>query len=153
MATCHHCGASDYARNGRFKGVQRYLCRGCGRSFTSRGERIPRAVREQALLMHLNNVGIRKIALFLKVSPASVVNWVRKAGEALAEELARASETARDTRPDVIEMDEVYTFVQKNAAGRSYGLLIAGGRVALLPTSSETRACAPPPSSTAGSSA
>jgi hypothetical protein len=40
----------------------------------------------------------------------------------------------------VIEMDEIYTFAQKNSSAPSYGLLILDGKVALLRTSSATGA-------------
>lgn len=31
---CCHCGGTDVVRNGKNKGVQRYLCRECGKSFS-----------------------------------------------------------------------------------------------------------------------
>ena len=142
---CHHCGSEDCRRNGSWQGVQRYGCRGCGRSFTSRGERFDKAVKARALDMYLNNVGIRKVARFVGASPATVVNWIRKARLGLAEQLRRAAEAmASDTTPDVIEMDEIYTYAHKNGAGPSYGLLIIDGRVALLRITSATRASGAP---------
>lgn len=97
-------------------------------------------MREQALDMHLNNVGVRKIARFIGCSPASVVNWVRAAHRDLAERLRRAAnDVEAGAAPDVIEMDEVYTFVQKSSAGPWCGLLTHDGRLAWLPTTSATR--------------
>ena len=90
--TCHHCGSERYRKNGRYQEVQRYICLECKRTYTSRGLRIDRAVKERALEMYLNNVGIRKTALFLKVSPASIIKWIRKAGEKLSARLAEASQ-------------------------------------------------------------
>ena len=145
---CHHCGSADYRKNGSYQGVQRYICRGCERSFTDRGERFDKATKARALDMYLNNVGIRKIARFTGASPTSVLKWIRKAAEVLADRLSQASEQVRDDLPDVIEMDEIYTFVQKNSAGPSYGLLIAGDSVALLRTTSATRASTAPSPST-----
>ena len=135
--TCHHCGSDDYRKNGSFEGTQRFICRSCGRSFTSRGHRIARSVKEQALDMHLNNVGVRKTARFVKASPASVINWIRAAGKRLAAQLRDAADQVAETMPDVIEMDEIYTFVQKNNAGPLSGLLIVGGKVVLLRIPSE----------------
>lgn len=142
---CHHCGSGDWRRNGSYEGVQRYLCRSCGRSFTSRGERISREVKARALDMYLNNVGIRKVARFVNASPASVINWIRKAREAMAQQLREAADTLEaDARPDIIEMDEIYTYAQKNSSAPSYGLLIVDGRVAWLRITSETRASPAP---------
>ena len=136
---CHHCGSETYRRNGSYKGVQRYICKRCGRSFTSRGERFSKQVKAQALDMYLNNVGIRKVARFVGASPASILNWIAAAAEAMAQRLARAGAQVRDERPDVIEMDEIYTYIQKNGSAPSYGLLILGEKVALLRITSATK--------------
>ena len=141
---CHHCGSAEFRRNGSYKGVQRYVCKSCGRSFTSRGERFSKQVKARALDMYLNNVGIRKAARFVGASPASILNWIAAAAEAMAQRLAKAAEQLRDERPDVIEMDEIYTYIQKNGTGPSYGLLILGDRVALLHITSATKASAAP---------
>lgn len=137
---CRHCGSGDYVRNGSHAGVQRFRCRGCGRYFRATVPRFGKAVEAQALDMYLNNVGIRKIARFTGASPAGVLKWIRKAHKVLREQLAQASQSVEAQMPDVIEMDEIYTFVQKNDAAPSYGLLIADGKVALLRIISETRA-------------
>lgn len=136
---CHHCGSADYRRNGSYAGVQRYICKGCRRSFTSRGERFSKQVKARALDMYLNNVGIRKVARFVGASPASILNWIAAAAEAMAQRLARAAEQLRDVRPDVIEMDEIYTYIQKNGSAPSYGLLILDEKVALLRITSATK--------------
>lgn len=136
---CRHCGSGDYVRNGSHAGVQRYRCKACGRYFRETEPRFGKAVEAQALDMYLNNVGIRKIARFTGASPAGVLKWIRKAHKALHEQLAQASQSVQAQMPDVIEMDEIYTFVQKNSSAPSYGLLIADGRVALLRIISEIR--------------
>ncbi len=145
---CHHCGSDQYRKNGSYAGVQRYICKSCGRSFTDRGERFDKPTKARALDMYLNNVGIRKIARFTGASPAGVLKWIAKAAETMAERLSRAAEQVRTDLPDVIEMDEIYTFVQKNGSAQSYGLLIAGDRVALLRITSETKASTAPSRST-----
>lgn len=129
---CHHCDSSSYRRNGSSKGVQRYICKGCGRSFTSARRRYDRSVKEKALQMYLNNVGIRKIALFTGASPAGVLKWIRKAGESLSRRLREAADKVESEYPDVIEMDEIYTYVKKNGSAQSSGLLILDGKVVLL---------------------
>ncbi len=78
MRSCHHCGSQTYIKNGCYKGVQRYSCKSCGRSFSSNGLRIPLETKRQALEMYVNSVGIRKIARFVQVSPTSVLNWIKK---------------------------------------------------------------------------
>lgn len=141
---CHHCGSAAYRRNGSYQGVQRYICKSCGRSFTSRGERFSKQDKARALDMYLNNVGIRKVARFVGASPTSILNWIAAAADAMAARLTEAAGQLRDARPDVIEMDEIYTYVQKNSSAPSYGLLILDDRVALLRITSATRASPAP---------
>ena len=114
------------------------------RYFRESEPKFGKAVEARALDMYLNNVGIRKIARFTGASPAGVLKWIRKAHKALSAQLAQAAQTVEAGMPDVIEMDEIYTFVQKNDAGRSYGLLIAGDSVALLRIISATTASPAP---------
>lgn len=129
---CRHCGGTRVVKNGRSAGLQRLVCRDCQRSFGDRPQRYDAGIKAKALEMHLNNVGIRKIALFLGVSPASVVNWLRKAHTQMAAQAQTAAARLELGEVDVIEMDEIYTYVQKNGSAPSSGLLILGNSVALL---------------------
>jgi len=130
---CRHCGSFEIVMNGKSQGLQRWLCRDCGRSFGDRPKRYNDAIKAKALQMYLNNVGIRKIALFLGVSAPGVLKWIRKAHAQMAAKAQQAATFLEHSEPDVIEMDEIYTYVQKNSSGQSYGLLILDGKVALLP--------------------
>ena len=107
---CHHCLSKNYVKNGSYKGVQRYLCKTCKRSFTSNGLRTPIEKKKQALEMYLNSVGIRKIARFLKVSPSTILYWIKKT-KILKPQEKQYKRKFREN--DCIEMDEIYTFVQK----------------------------------------
>jgi transposase-like protein len=62
--------------------------------------------------MVLNNVGIRKITLFLGLNPSTVLSWVRRRHTGLAAMLEK-SDPAHTEKTDLIEMDEIYTFVKK----------------------------------------
>jgi transposase-like protein len=137
---CRHCGSERTRKNGTGGGVQRHLCRDCGRTFVERAPRYGAALRARAVHMHLNNVGVRKIALFLGCSPASVVNWVRAAHRDLAERLRQAADRVEaGAVPDVVEMDEIYTWVQKNSSAPWCGLPTHDGRLVLWPLRSATR--------------
>lgn len=145
---CRHCGSSDWRRNGSSHGVQRFRCRACGRYFTDKPAKFGKQVEAKALDMYVNNVGIRKIGRFLEASPAAVLKWIAKAHRRLSTQLAQAAEQVETELPDIIEMDEIYTFVQKNSSAPSYGLLIAGDSVALLRITSATEAFKAPSPST-----
>jgi transposase-like protein len=114
---CPGCDGSDLIKRGTSKaGYQRYMCRTCGRYSTDRAPRFSPETKALALDMYLNNVGIRKIARFVEASPAGVLRWIRKAH---AELQVRKAQSAADHKqqPDIIEMDEIYTYVQKNSTG------------------------------------
>jgi transposase-like protein len=81
--------------------------------------------------MYLNNCGIRKTALFIGCSRTTVMNWVRDAKHQL-DEILKDYEPNYSDQPDIIEFDEIYTYVKKNKCGSSFGLLILGTQSVLL---------------------
>jgi len=89
------------------KGKQRLLCKDCGRTFASKAPKFSVKTKEKAILMYLNNVGIRKIALFLECSPSTVLYWIRQRHSKL-KNTPEISESA-----DIIELDEIYTYCTK----------------------------------------
>src|SRR3954454_23983207 len=103
---CKHCGSASFVRNGMAHGHQRYRCKACGRSFTAtppRGK--PPAMKALAVLLYgLGNVSQGRIGRLLGVSPVSVCEWVRAAGEA---------SPAPSTSPqdNIVQMDEMWHFV------------------------------------------
>jgi len=114
---CPGCRSADLRKTGRKDGFQRYCCRSCGRYCTDRPPRFSAQTKAMAVDMYLNNVGIRKIARFVGASPAGVLRWIRKEHHAVQARLAR-SKPVPEGKADIIEMDEIYTFVQKNSSGR-----------------------------------
>jgi transposase-like protein len=114
---CRHCESTDLIKRGSKGGYQRYLCRDCGRYGTDREPRFSAETKAMAIQMYLNSMGIRAIGRVLKASPAAVLNWIRKEHAAL--QLQQAGKgPVRTGVPDIIEMDEIYTYVQKNSTGR-----------------------------------
>ncbi len=112
---CPGCGSSELRKSGLKKGAQRYRCRKCGRYMTDKPPRFSSELKARAVDMYLNNVGIRKIARFVGASPAGVLRWIRKAHAHLQERAAHSRQP--HAAADIIEMDEIYTFVQKNSSG------------------------------------
>jgi hypothetical protein len=43
------------------------------------------------------------------------LQWIRKAGRDLAFKLSAVSNAIKDDIPDVIEMDEIFTYIKKTA--------------------------------------
>ena len=128
---CKHCGSERTRKNGSNYGIQRYKCRICGRTFVAKPPKFSEEIKQKALLMYLNNVGIRKTALFLGASRTTVLNWIKQK-HAIMQELTEKFQPEVSENADIIELDEIYTFVQKNSSGQSFGLLTLGGKTALL---------------------
>jgi len=84
-----------------------------------------------AVWMTLNGVGIRKTALLLGTNHVNVLNWLKKANEIMLNALEK-SHSDYSEEVDVIELDEIYTFVQKRGTDTQYGLLILDGKSVLL---------------------
>ena len=61
----------------------------------------------------------------------TVTNWVKKAKEKLDKKLKKI-EPNYSQETDIIELDEIYTYVQKNKKEQSYGLLILDSKNVLL---------------------
>lgn len=46
---CEHCGSENIYKHGKYKGIQKYICRDCGKTFPNSA---PGKYREKSLLTH-----------------------------------------------------------------------------------------------------
>ena len=135
---CTHCGSEEYVKNGKKNGSQQYICKKCKRSFSDRVRKFTYKDKERFLVMYLNNVGVRRAALFIGCSPSLIIKWIREFAGNLRKQLETAeSQIDSDGVPDVIEMDEIYTRVKKGLIKSKYGLLILESEIKLLLLPSE----------------
>jgi len=74
--------------------------------------------------MYLNNCGVRKTALFIGCSRTTVTNWVHDAKGEL-EKIIKDYEPIYSETADIIELDEIYTFIQKRAADSRLDCLLS----------------------------
>jgi len=128
---CRKCGSERTRKNGVSKGYQRFMCNSCGKTFSGTPEKYSDKTKKMAIWMSLNGVGIRKIALLLGTSHVNVLNWLRKAHEKIIKPLEKANVDYSE-EVDIIELDEIYTFIQKRGSECRYGLLILDGKSVLL---------------------
>ncbi|MDR0247491.1 MAG: hypothetical protein LBI16_03725 [Burkholderiales bacterium] len=130
---CTRCGSTDYVKNGSYKGSQRYICKECHKAFSDRVRKFTYADKERFLRMYLNNMGIRKSALFMGCSSSMPNRWIREFAQNLRRRLQKAEAMLEEGKiPSIIEMDEIYTRVKKGAQESKYGLLILEGQARLL---------------------
>ena len=108
MNQCPRCGAKErQSKNGFTEaGSQRYKCMLCDKKYTPEPKRAGYAqeMRGQAVRMYVDGMNFRRIARHLGVHHQSVINWVNAYAEALPE-------TPVPEAVEVVEMDELYTFI------------------------------------------
>ena len=123
---CPKCNSSKIVKDGIVKGKQRFLCKNCKFRFTVMYRGKPPDLKRQAIELYLEGLGFRSIERILKVSNVSVMNWVREFGKKL-DQIKRVEASI-----DVIEMDEIHTYIEgkKTTAGSGW-LLIGLGKESL----------------------
>lgn len=110
MSTCPHCQLEDQQVKAGVNpsGSQRYKCKVCDRRYTAEPHEIgyPQAVRDQAVRLYVDGLNFRRIARTLDVNHQSVINWVNAHVAGLPDTPPLA-----EGRPEVVELDELFTFV------------------------------------------
>jgi len=116
---CPKCKSSEKVKNGKIKGVQRYKCKKCHYNFTVTRKSTAKSnrIKRLALILYLEGLGFRSIARVLKVSHVSVMKWIKKFG-------SQVEEVKNDEPVEVVEMDEMHTYVSQKKTINGYGLLL-----------------------------
>lgn len=121
-------GQTTYGRT--LRGSQRYKCRAGARLYTP--DRLPLdypdETRREAVRLYLEGVNFRRIARVLGVNHQSVINWSNAYHTALP--VPEQSVVA----PEVVELDELFTFVGSNKRKPTSSRPEIAPRAALSPT-------------------
>ncbi len=117
---CPKCTSDKKVKSGIAKGKQRYKCGKCGCNYTVeiKSTAKPKSMKRDALHLYLEGLGFRSIGRFLGVSNVSVLNWIRSFGEAVAS-LHSAKEEI-----EVVELDEMHSYIGSKKTIAGYGLLL-----------------------------
>jgi transposase-like protein len=132
--SCKSCGSTHYHLAGKMNCKQRYRCKDCGRHYTleDRREKYTDAQRLQAVLLFRKGLSLRSIAEIIGTNNVTVLQWIRSIGARLkASVLAQPIEDIETL--DVIEIDEMWHYTQKNSENYGFGLLTLVPRNASLP--------------------
>ena len=132
MVKCKFCSEEGLVKNGFARGKQRYRCKSCGKNqvFGDKREKYSNAIRRQAIEMYLNSCGLRSIGRVLKVPYQLVSKWIEGAGKIVEREILNLQTESREI--SILEMDELYTYIQKKSAKHEFGWLLIGTEAMLL---------------------
>ncbi len=117
MEQCPKCKSKNFCKDGIVKQKQRYKCKDCNFRFTVEQVGKPNKLKRDALVLYLEGLGFRSIGRILKVSNVTVLNWIKSFGEKIDE--------IRNTEDiEVVEIDEMHTYVGSKKTIAGYGLLL-----------------------------
>jgi len=130
---CPRCKTETVVKNGKVRTNQRYRCKSCGYNFTlERKERgKSKEIKRLALHLYLEGLGFRGIARVLSVSNVAVLKWIRHFGYTI-------KELSKDKKPEaveIMELDEMWHFIQKKRNDVGSGLLLIEIEDVPLPSS------------------
>lgn len=137
---CKYCGSINccckygFYINDNKERIQKYKCKHCNKIFSNKEdtryklEKYDLNKRKLAITMYINNVGIRSIERILNIPNTLVLNWIKNIGKNI-ENIINNNKNNIDNNRDnkkinILEMDELYTYVKKNKIKSKYGLLL-----------------------------
>jgi IS1 family transposase/transposase-like protein len=114
---CPKCGSPELVKNGRdYKGDQKYHCKTCASYGTLNAQRgYAEATRQQVKRALLERVSLRAIERLWGVSRPTLAVWIEHWGDQLPSLEATLAEAQL---ADVLELDELWSFVLKKANQR-----------------------------------
>ena len=134
---CSQCGSEDIVKNGAdYKGDQKYYCHHCHACGTLEPQgHSTEEQKEMALRAYQERVSMRGITRIFGIARQTLTQWLKKE----ASVLPNGVETVAKAQPDdVLELDELWSFVQRRAIGVGCGLHCAGEPARLRPFLWET---------------
>jgi transposase-like protein len=115
---CPKCSSQVYVKSGFIYNKQRYLCKHCNCKFTkSYIGRYTQNIKLQALKLYKEGNGFRRIGRILGVSFETVRLWILNISQYIKPSL-------QNNEYDVVEVDELCTFLKTEKIKDGYGLLI-----------------------------
>ena len=117
MQNCPKCKSTKFCKDGIVKSKQRYKCKSCNYRFTVEFKGKSLKLKKDALILYLEGLGFRSIGRFLNVSHVSINNWIKSFGK-------RIDEIRSSAEIEVIELDEMHTYIGTKKTIAGYGLLL-----------------------------
>ena len=134
MKNCKHCNSTKLTLSGIVKSKQRYKCKDCGKTSREGDKRIIHSLEKKIKVIksYLEGVGIRSIARLENISAPMVINLIRTFSKKLQEKLQNQKVNEDIRNIEILEIDELFTYVQKKLPESTYGLLLIETEMKLL---------------------
>ena len=117
MPICPRCGSDQTISNGSVRGVTKRRCKSCHYQFT-RPDKVgrPLSIKLTAISLYLHGLSMNAIAKMMGVSTPAVLKWIRN----------HAKNCPKPTPGEatVVELDEMWHFLEKKTASSGSGRLI-----------------------------
>ena len=129
---CKKCKSQNHVKAGFITGEQRYLCKDCGCKFVpTRHKGKSEKTKMTAVWLYCHGLSFRTIAKFFNVNVRSVFNWVKAYAKANYVKPIPESDSV------IVELDEMWHYLQSKKLQSGYGRLIAVIPINLLTGSVE----------------
>ena len=122
---CPKCKSDQSVKDGIIKVRQRYLCKKCKYRYTVPFVGKPIGLKKFALVLYLEGLGFRSIERIINVSNVTVMRWIKSFGKKV--ELIRRE----DQELEIIEIDEMHTYIGSKKTTVGYGLLLTDSEKSL----------------------
>ncbi|MCH2226942.1 MAG: hypothetical protein MK033_04135 [Candidatus Caenarcaniphilales bacterium] len=124
MVSCKRCGSSERIKSGKMNGKQRYKCKSCGYHYVENDDREKYSFKDKltALKLYKRGLSLRSIAEILHTNNVTILYWIRNFGKDLKEHILSLDFNVLNN--EVIEIDEMWHYCQKNKENFGFGLLI-----------------------------
>lgn len=114
---CPKCKSEKKVKDGIVRDKQRYQCKECSYRYTVEYKNVSPDKKKNALHLYMEGLGFRSIGRHLEVSHVAVYNWIKSYGE-------NVEELRSDKEIEVVEIDELHTYICSNKTISGYGLLL-----------------------------
>jgi transposase-like protein len=121
--SCKKCGASEVIKSGTQDGKQRYLCRKCNAVFRNTKPKYSSELKAEVIKLYLGSGGIRAIGKAKGIHHSVISYWIKKAGIIMKEAFIEKMEKVQEKNIQILEVDELFTYVKKRPIKSIYLLL------------------------------
>ena len=131
---CRHCGCELLIKDGIILGKQRWKCKKCHKTTRENDARYKYSMekRLKCLKLYLEGMGIKAIERLEGVPNPLIIYWIKHYAKILKAKLDATEFPKKLSQIEILEMDELYSFIKKRETESTFGLLWTETGIKLL---------------------